>query len=110
VLNAGPRRAPGKNSDTYHPRRHRNKKRQQRDGTDTAADDDDRPLHVFKFGKKNVIPGLEAGIATMLEGGKRAISVPAGVAYGAAGSKRVPANAVVWFEFELVLVAPGGGS
>ena len=56
-----------------------------------------------------MIPGLEVGIATMLEGGRRELMIPPGLAYGDAGSKRVPPATPVYFDFELVLVAPGGG-
>jgi len=55
----------------------------------------------FKLGAGQVIPGWDEGVAGMQPGGKRRLTVPAQLAYGARGAGGViPPNAVLVFEVE----------
>lgn len=60
----------------------------------------------FRQGTNAVIPGFEQGTASMLVGGSRRITVPPSLGYGAAGfPPRIPGNAWLVFEVQLVAVA-----
>ena len=55
----------------------------------------------FRLGAGQVIPGWDEGVAGMQPGGKRRLTVPAQLAYGARGAGGViPPNAVLVFEVE----------
>jgi len=60
----------------------------------------------FKLGAKKVIPGWDEGVASMKEGGKRRLIIPADLAYGEAGSPDgvIPKSAELEFDVELVSV------
>ncbi len=70
---------------------------------------DGRP-HQFRIGDGEVIEGWEKGIVGMRVGGKRGLTVPPSFAYGDRGVLgRVPPNATLAFEVELVAIdAPDG--
>lgn len=52
-----------------------------------------------------MIPGWDEGVAGMQPGGKRRLTVPAHLAYGARGAGGViPPNAVLVFEVELLAI------
>jgi FKBP-type peptidyl-prolyl cis-trans isomerase FkpA len=59
----------------------------------------------FTVGAGHVIRGLERGVLGMRAGGKRKLSVPASLAYGAQGrGDAVPPEATLLFELELLAV------
>lgn len=61
----------------------------------------------FTLGTGQVIPGWEQGIQGMKSGGKRVLTIPPELAYGARGAGGViPPNATLTFEVELVAVEP----
>lgn len=64
-----------------------------------------RPF-AFKFGcnPPKVIRGLEVGVKSMREGGQRLIHIPSYMAYGPDGAKKIPKNADLTFDVELVAI------
>lgn len=64
---------------------------------------DGQPLRIT-LGKRFVIAGLEKGIEGMRAGGLREIIVSPHLAYGAEGAGKIPPNAVLRFEVELLEV------
>jgi len=59
----------------------------------------------FTLGKGEVIKGWDEGLATMKVGGKRNLFIPAKLGYGAAGSGKIPANAPLVFEVQLLSIS-----
>ena len=58
---------------------------------------------VFTIGKGQVIAGWDEGVLSMKVGGQRILTVPAHLAYGAAGAGNViPPNATLLFDVELL--------
>jgi len=62
-----------------------------------------RPV-VFTIGKSDVIKGLEEGVLTMKQGGKRKLLVPPELGFGARALKNVPGNAYLFILTELIKV------
>jgi FKBP-type peptidyl-prolyl cis-trans isomerase len=54
--------------------------------------------------KLEVIKGLQEGIMTMKEGGRRKFWVPPDMGFGARASRQIPQNSTIIFEVELIRV------
>jgi peptidylprolyl isomerase len=58
--------------------------------------------YTFKLGEGNVIAGWDQGIPGMRKGGRRELTIPADLAYGAQGSPPdIPPNATLIFVIDL---------
>ncbi len=76
------------------------------DGTkfDSTADHGGEPLR-FWLGKGSVIKGWDEGVAGMKLHGKRQLHVPAKLGYGDKSAGKIPPNADLVFDVELVGVS-----
>lgn len=75
------------------------------DGTKFDSSVDRGQPFTFTIGIGQVIRGWDEGVATMKEGGKRKLIIPASLGYGAKGAGNViPPNATLLFDVELIKV------
>ena len=58
----------------------------------------------FQLGAGRVIKGWDLGVAGMKVGGKRQLTIPGDMAYGAGGQGEIPPNATLKFDVELLKV------
>jgi len=75
------------------------------DGTKFDSSLDRNQAFSFRIGAGRVIRGWDEGVATMKVGGKRRLTIPSRLGYGARGAGGViPPNATLIFEIELLKV------
>ena len=74
-------------------------------GTKFDSSKDSGQPFDFTLGAREVIPGWDEGVAGMKVGGKRILTIPPDMGYGARGAGGViPPNATLVFEVELLEV------
>lgn len=70
-----------------------------------SSKDRNQPFE-FKLGAKQVISGWDKGVVNMKIGGKRKLTIPPDMGYGASGAGGlIPPNATLIFEVELLNVS-----
>lgn len=80
------------------------------DGTKFDSSIDRGEPFSFTIGAGQVIQGWEQGLLGMKVGGKRVLTVPPELGYGAQTVGPIPANATLKFEIELLKVVPASTS
>jgi FKBP-type peptidyl-prolyl cis-trans isomerase len=74
------------------------------DGTKFDSSYDRNVTFEFTVGAGEVIDGWERGVIGMKVGGKRRLTIPSSLGYGAQAVGTIPANSTLIFEIELVKI------
>jgi FKBP-type peptidyl-prolyl cis-trans isomerase len=74
------------------------------DGTKFDSSYDRNVTFEFTVGAGEVIEGWERGVVGMKVGGKRKLTIPSSLGYGAQAVGTIPANSTLVFEIELVKI------
>ncbi len=75
------------------------------DGKKFDSSLDRKQPFAFKLGAGKVIKGWDEGVAGMKIGGKRKLTIPAALGYGARGAgAAIPPNAELLFEVDLIKI------
>ncbi len=73
------------------------------DGAKFDSSYDRNQPFTFNLGKGEVIQGWDLGVVGMKEGGKRRLTIPSSLGYGAQGAgDAIPPNSTLIFEVELL--------
>lgn len=72
------------------------------DGTEFDASWDRGQPFEFPLGQGRVIPGWDQGVEGMLPGGRRVLTIPSDLAYGASGQGDIPADSDLVFVVDLI--------
>jgi len=64
----------------------------------------DKGLLTVRFGLREIIPGLEEGLATMRSKGKRLVIIPPSLGYGEEGNEKIPPNSILAFVVDIVRI------
>ncbi len=95
VVGTGPSPAPGKRVKVHYTGT-------LEDGTKFDSSVDRGQPFDFTIGVGQVIKGWDEGVMSMKVGGKRKLIIPADLGYGVAGSGKIPPNATLLFDVELL--------
>ncbi|KAH8318862.1 hypothetical protein KR074_008360 [Drosophila pseudoananassae] len=82
------------------------------DGTEFDSSHKRGTPFSFTLGAKQVIKGWDQGLLGMCEGEQRKLTIPPELGYGSsgAGGGKIPPNAVLIFDVEMVKIEPRPGS
>ncbi|EDW34198.1 GL22120 [Drosophila persimilis] len=82
------------------------------DGTEFDSSYSRSTPFSFTLGARQVIKGWDQGLLGMCESEKRTLTIPPELGYGAsgAGGGKIPPNAVLVFDVEMVKIEPRAGS
>jgi FKBP-type peptidyl-prolyl cis-trans isomerase FkpA len=70
------------------------------------GDQFDSGTYTFRLGQREAIDGFDEGVTGMRVGGERRIVIPPSLGYGELGSGRIPGDAYLLFDMELLSLAP----